>query len=99
MRLLQEQFCPETWKFKILGIGSWRNKDDWPAEVNWLKNEKELKIFGVIICSTYQQTVKRTWEKVVTGFEKVLYSWSSKTLDTINQRVEVARTFPLGCVM
>ena len=36
-------------KSKILGIGSWRNKEDWPLEVSWLKTEKQLKIFGVII--------------------------------------------------
>ena len=50
-------------KSKILGIGSWRNKEDWPMEVNWLQTEKQLKLFGVIICPTYQLTVKRTWKK------------------------------------
>ena len=83
-------------KSKILGIGSWRNKEDWPEEVNWLQTEKQLKIFGVIICPTYQQTLQKTWEKVITGFEKVLYSWSSRTLETLSQRVEAAKTFAMS---
>ena len=83
-------------KSKVLGIGSWKKKEDWPQEVKWLKIEKQLKIFGFIICPTYQETVKKTWEKVITGFEKVLYSWSSRTLETLYQRVEVAKTFALS---
>ena len=83
-------------KSKVLGIGSWKNKADWPQEVSWLKTEKQLKIFGFIICPTYQETVKNTWEKVIIGFEKVLYSWSSRTLNTLCQRVEVAKMFALS---
>ena len=85
-----------NWKSKILGLGPWQGKDDWPLEVNWLKTENELKIFGFVICPTYQQTSEKTWEGVISGFEKVLYSWSSRTLDTLCQRVEVARTFALS---
>ena len=55
-----------------------------------------MKIFGFIICPTFQETVKQTWEKVITGFEKVLYSWSHRTLDTLQQRVDVAQVLPLS---
>ena len=55
--------------------------------------EKQLKIFGFIICPTYQETVKQSWEKVITGFEKVLFSWSSRSFETLSQRVEVAKFF------
>ena len=30
------------------------------------------------------------------GFEKLLYSWSSRSLDTLFQRVEVAKTFAMS---
>ena len=40
--------------------------------------------------------MKKTWEKVIIGFEKVLYSWSSRTLNTLCQRVEVAKMFALS---
>ena len=47
-------------KSKVLGIGSWKNKEDWPQEVKWIQSEKQLKIFGFIICPTYQETMKKT---------------------------------------
>ena len=83
-------------KSKVLGFGTWKDKVDWPEEVYWLKVVKQLKVFGFIICPTYQETVKKTWEKVVTGFEKVLHSWASRSLDTLSQRVDVAKTFALS---
>ena len=83
-------------KSKVLGVGTWRNKSDWPKEVSWRKSEKQLKIFGFVICPIYQETEKKTWEKVLAGFEKVLYSWSSRSLDTLRQRVEVVKTFALS---
>ena len=47
-------------KSKVLGIGAWKGKEDWPQQVNWLKSEKQLKIFGFIVCPTYQETFKKT---------------------------------------
>ena len=66
------------------------------AEVKWLKPEKCLKVFCFIICQTYEETVKKTWEKVMIGFSKVVYSWSTRNLDTLSQRAEVAKTFSLS---
>ena len=79
-----------------MGIGPWQEREDWPEEVSWIKHEKELKILGFMICPTYQQTVKRTWETVVSGFERTLFAWSTRSLDTLSQRVEVAKTFVLS---
>ena len=33
-----------TWKSKVMGLGPWRNKLDWPLP--WLTATCELKIFG-----------------------------------------------------
>ena len=40
-------------KSKVLGLGTWQGKEDWPQEVNWLKTENRLKFFGFTICTTY----------------------------------------------
>ena len=40
--------------------------------------------------------MKKTWEKVIIGFEKVLISWSARTLNTLCQRVEVAKIFGMS---
>ena len=79
-----------------MGIGPWKGRQNWPDEVSWMKVVTEMKIFGFTICSTYQQTLTKTWEKVVRGFEQVLFSWESRQLETLSQRVQVARTFALS---
>ena len=45
-------------KSKVMGVGAWQGKQDWPEQVKYLKVVSEMKIFGFIICPTYQQTVK-----------------------------------------
>ena len=59
---------------KSLHLSQFQGREDWPEEVSWIKQEKELKIFGFMICPTYQQTVKRTSETVVSGFERTLFA-------------------------
>jgi hypothetical protein len=83
-------------KSKVMGIGRWEGKQDWPEEVRYLKVVTEMKIFGFTICSSYQQTLEKTWARVLRGFEKVLFSWQSRQLETLAQRVEVAKTFALS---
>ena len=83
-------------KSKVMGLGQWKGKQDWPERVKWMKVVTEMKIFGFIICPTYQQTVKKTWERVVRGFDKVLFSWQSRQLETLTQRVEVAKIVALS---
>lgn len=61
-----------------------------------MKVVTEIKIFGFTICSTYQETLFKTWEKVLRGFEQVLCSWESRQLETLSQRVQVARKFALS---
>ena len=56
-----------------------------------MKVVTDMKIFGFTICPTYQQTLYKTWEKVVRGFEQVLFSWESGQLETLSQRVQVAK--------
>jgi hypothetical protein len=60
-------------KSKVMGVGLWKGKQNWPEQVHWMKVVTEMKIFGFTICSTYQQTLKQTWERVVKGFQRVLF--------------------------
>ena len=80
-----------SWKSKIMGLGQWRNKVDWPLP--WLTVKDELKIFGFQFKQTYKGTIERCWTECYSGFHKVLMSWSSRQLDTLVQRVEVIRLF------
>ena len=58
-----------------MGLGTLRNKNDWPEEVKWMKTVTEMKIFGFTVCATYRDTVKKTWDRVVRGCEQILFSW------------------------
>ena len=79
-----------------MGLGTWRGKEDWPAKVKWMKPVTEMKIFGITICPTYQDTLEETWKRVIKAFSNVLFSWRSSQLETLSQRVKVARTFSLS---
>ena len=78
-----------------MGIGQWEGKQEWPEGVKYMKVVTEMNFFGFTICSTYQQTLKKTWERVLRGFEKGFFPWQSRQLETLTQRVEVARIFAL----
>ena len=78
-----------SWKSKVMGLGPWRNRVDWPLP--WLTVKKELKIFGFQITQTYKNTLERCWAECYKGFNKILMSWSSRQLETMLQRVEVLR--------
>ena len=79
-----------------MGLGSLKAKLDWPEEVRWMKTVSEMKIFGFTICPLYKDTAMKTWNRVVRGFEQVLFSWESRQLETLSQRVQVVKTFALS---
>ena len=83
-------------KCKVVGFGNWSEKTDWPLA--WLKPVQCLKIFGIFISNSYQDIVKTNWDFRFKKFSDVIYSWSSRILDTVQQRVEVIRLFALSRV-
>ena len=83
-------------KTKILGLGSWQGRTEWPAEVSWIKSVSQLKVLGFVFCPKYSETLKCSWENVFRGFQKTLYSWESRLLFTLQQRVFTVNTFALS---
>ena len=51
-----------------------------------------MKIFGFTICSTYQETLEETWNRV----REDSFLLGSRQLETLGQRVQVASTFALS---
>jgi hypothetical protein len=80
-----------SWKSKVMGLGLWRNRVDWPLP--WLQVKSELKVFGFQITPSYKSTLDRSWNECFTGFHKTFMFWSSRQLETLVQRVEVLRIF------
>ena len=83
----------EQKKCKVIGFGSWVEKQDWPLA--WVKPVKSEKIFGVFICDSYNDILELNWNYRIKKFSNIMYSWSNRVLDTLQQRVEVIRMF--GC--
>ena len=83
-------------KCKVVGFGNWVDKQDWP--LTWMKPVKIQKIFGIFISDSYTEMIKVNWDFRLKNFSHAFYSWSPRILDTLQQRVEVIRTFALSRV-
>ena len=56
-------------KSKILGLGIWQNRTNWPFP--WLRTEEELKVFGVFIRRSFGETLQRNWSDLVGKFRGI----------------------------
>ena len=83
-------------KCKVLGLGAWAMKESWP--VAWLKPVKSLKIFGIFVSESYSEMIALNWDFRLQKFRNAIISWSSRTLDSLQKRIEVIRMFALSRV-
>merc|ERR1711954_552006 len=56
------------------------------------------KIFGIFISDSYDEMLELNWNYRFKKFSNIMYSWSNRILDTLQQRVEVIRIFGLSRV-
>ena len=80
-------------KCKVLGLGMWESKQDWPLP--YVQSVDEIKMFGILFKSTYSATVQRNWEYRFQKFNNCIYSWSSRRLPSLLSKVEVMKVFAL----
>ena len=81
-------------KSKVMGLGQWQGKQDWPLD--WIQSVQVMKVLGFQVCPQYSDTLRCTWEAVFKGFRSRLFSWESRALNTLQQRVDVSKTFALS---
>ena len=81
-------------KSKVMGLGQWRGKMDWPLE--WIQTVSEMKILGFKICPQYSDSLKSMWDGVFRGFQRTLFAWESRVISSLQQRVDVAQIFGLS---
>ena len=84
-------------KCQVIGLGKWANRDQWPLV--WLKSVKMIKVFGIYISNSFREIISVNWKFRLQKFTKTIYSWSSRRLDTVQQRVEVIKIFALSRVL
>ena len=83
-------------KCKVLGLGAWESKYDWPLP--YVQCVDEIKMFGILLKSTYSATVKRNWDYRFQKFSNCIHSWSSRRLPSLLSKVEVMKAFALARV-
>ena len=83
-------------KCKVMGLGSWANRVDWPLD--YLKNVKEIKVFGIYVLDSYRSLIKRNWDFRFDKFVDAVRSWTPRILETLGQRVEVLKLFAFSRV-
>ncbi len=81
-------------KTVILGLGSWRDKEDWPLP--WIQVVQVAKVYGVSFTADSGGTVQASWDRVLTGIEGVLRQWTARHLPTLLQRSQVLEVFALS---
>ena len=55
-----------------------------------------VEVLGFIVCQKFPETQQLTWEKVFCCAEKTLFSWDSRLLFTLQDRVSVVQTYSLS---
>ena len=80
-------------KSKVIGFGCWKDRDVWPLP--WLKCVKQLKVYGFEILPSYTEMLEENWKVAVQNVRKAVISFDLRSLNTINQRVDVLNIFVL----
>ena len=83
-------------KCKVLGLGKWAGREQWPLD--WLQTVQSVKVFGIFISNNYREIISLNWNFRLEKFLRTIMSWSSRRLDTLQQRIEVLRSFALSRV-
>ena len=83
-------FSPGTKNVRFWGSENGRTKP--------LSTVKEAKVFGVWMKNNYKEMVELNWESRLDKFRRSVFSWSTRQLDTVLERVEVIKCFGLSRV-
>ena len=81
-------------KSKVMGFGKWNKRENWP--LSWLACERSIKVFGIFLSDKYSEMINTNWNYRYEKVQRAIFSWSSRTLLTIQQKVEVIRIFALS---
>ena len=76
-------------KTKILGIGGWTGRSQWPLP--WLESTTNLKLLGIPFSTSISETATKVWDSVYGHMLGLVRDNSSRRL-TLYQRVIVLKT-------
>ena len=78
-------------KCKIMGLGGWASKKDWP--LNWIQNVQSIKVFGLTLYHTVPKTVRINWETILDKIKRDILIWKKRKIDTLSERSIILQTF------
>jgi Reverse transcriptase (RNA-dependent DNA polymerase) len=81
-------------KSVIVGLGSWEGRADWP--LHWLQVAPQVKVYGFVFSASVEETIRLSWDRVVTGLEATLRLWSARHLPTLAARRLALETYGLS---
>ena len=81
-------------KTKILGLGQWRDKQDWILQ--WAKPVDKMKAFGVTFQNTTTKTLRESWKECQESIRKCMMAWGSRSIQTLQQKTFVISTYALS---
>jgi len=74
-------------KMTIVTLGSLVVHQDWPLQ--WILSSFSVKVLGFTISPIFHLTVQLSWDHILYWMERMLQSWRTRRLETLQQRVQV----------
>ena len=74
-------------KCQVLGLGFWKNRQNW--SLNFLRQVKEVKIFGIWFMDNYKHMLTANWNEMIGKLRNTVYSWRGRYFANLKQRIEI----------
>jgi hypothetical protein len=71
-------------KSVIVGLGEWADRQEWP--LSWLHIAPHAKVYGFVFAATVADTLRLSWDRVVSSLEATLVLWRGRYLPTLLTR-------------
>jgi hypothetical protein len=81
-------------KSVIVGLGEWEGRADWPLP--WIHTAPNVKVYGFLFSASFDNTVRLSWDRVITGFEATLRRWGGRHVPTLAARRLALETYGLS---
>ena len=85
-----------TSKSKVMYLGSWKwraTRPRLPVGVEYLQEVKQLKVLGLTLSPCFKTTLRLTWEERISKLRTQCIQWSTRSLPTLHQRVQVINMY------
>lgn len=83
-----------TRKTRVMGIGRWQNRTDWP--IPWLQTTDRMKILGVTFSADTSVTIMTTWNEILNKMRAGVQRWISDRNWTMLGKIKILHTFILS---